>query len=120
MDKSEVVPDGPFAPNLLNTVIFLFDFWVSSVNFVINYEGEPFMKSIRENKGLYRSVMLTFAIIMAGLLGVEIVTENMALVPMPSGLYVVLVPGIFVVDLLLCLLIKSGCNYYKYKTTILS
>jgi manganese-transporting P-type ATPase len=58
-----LVPDGPFNPNALNSCTFLLT-CLSTVNtFAVNYRGHPFMQHLHENKLLYRSLQLCYAVL---------------------------------------------------------
>ena len=58
MDPAErQAADADFAPNLVNTVTYLLNAWVQVTTFAVNYVGHPFTQSIKENKGLWLSVM---------------------------------------------------------------
>lgn len=48
--------DDEFAPTLMNTIIFIYSFLNNTINFVVNYQGEPFMKNMTENTWLMRLV----------------------------------------------------------------
>ena len=48
----EMHPDGDFAPNVINTVVFLLSTAMQVSIFGVNYGGWPHMESLRENKKL--------------------------------------------------------------------
>eukprot|EP01053_Blabericola_migrator_P007105 Blabericola_migrator_1__7104@NODE_35_length_17941_cov_94_946347_g31_i0_p1_GENE_NODE_35_length_17941_cov_94_946347_g31_i0NODE_35_length_17941_cov_94_946347_g31_i0_p1_ORF_typecomplete_len1374_score220_71Hydrolase/PF00702_26/5_3e36E1E2_ATPase/PF00122_20/1_5e30Cation_ATPase/PF13246_6/2_6e07Cation_ATPase/PF13246_6/7_8e03Hydrolase_3/PF08282_12/0_00035P5ATPase/PF12409_8/0_14_NODE_35_length_17941_cov_94_946347_g31_i017255846 len=50
--------DGPFKPNLVNTVIFLVSAAQHAATFTANYEGAPFLTPIRKTKVLGRGVVI--------------------------------------------------------------
>ena len=41
--------DEKFSPNLINTILFLFQIFNQSIIFIVNYQGEPFMKNLSNN-----------------------------------------------------------------------
>lgn len=51
-----------FEPSIVNTAIFLLSASQQLSTFAVNYQGHPFMQSIRENKGLFICLMATFGI----------------------------------------------------------
>lgn len=51
-------PDGDFAPNVLNTVVFLVSSSTTVATFAANYKGRPFMQSLRENTALFRCIVV--------------------------------------------------------------
>eukprot|EP01128_Nolandella_sp_AFSM9_P011830 TRINITY_DN8745_c0_g1_i1.p1 TRINITY_DN8745_c0_g1~~TRINITY_DN8745_c0_g1_i1.p1 ORF type:complete len:1205 (+),score=292.26 TRINITY_DN8745_c0_g1_i1:68-3616(+) len=80
-------PDDEFEPNLVNSVVFLIMTAMQVVTFFVNYEGRPFMQSMKENKGLYYSLLGCFAIVVVT--ATEILpdfNETFELVPYPSEL----------------------------------
>lgn len=56
----ELLPDADFKPNVLNTVIFLLENIMQLFVFLVNYQGHPFMQSIKENKLLYYGFIASF------------------------------------------------------------
>ena len=60
-----MIPDGPFNPNTLNTCTFLISVLATVNTFAVNYRGEPFVEPLRQNKLLWRSLQLCYAILFA-------------------------------------------------------
>jgi cation-transporting ATPase 13A1 len=54
--------DEKFSPNLLNTIIFLFQIINQSIIFVVNYKGEPFMDNIYKNSSMMKLMFGIFSI----------------------------------------------------------
>ena len=54
--------EATFSPSLINTAIFLLSASQQLSTFAVNYQGHPFMQSIRENKGLFICLLATFGI----------------------------------------------------------
>ncbi|PVU97907.1 hypothetical protein BB559_001861 [Furculomyces boomerangus] len=54
--------EGEFKPSLLNTAMYLISLSQQISTFAINYQGHPFRESLRENKVLYRGLLLVGAI----------------------------------------------------------
>ena len=81
----ELLPDADFKPNVLNTVIFLLENIMPLFVFLVNYQGYPFMQSIKENKMLYYGFIASFSFMF--LLSFEILpplNRMMDLVPLPN------------------------------------
>ena len=47
--RQEKSLDEKFSPNLINTILFLFQIFNQSIIFIVNYQGEPFMKNLSNN-----------------------------------------------------------------------
>lgn len=56
-----LVPDGPFNPNTLNSCTFLLTCLATVNTFAVNYRGRPFMKDLKENRILYRGLLVAYA-----------------------------------------------------------
>ncbi|GMF28131.1 unnamed protein product [Phytophthora lilii] len=56
-------PDGNFTPNVVNSIMFLMSSTMQVNTFVANYRGQPFMEGFWENKLLYRSALLNYAVL---------------------------------------------------------
>jgi len=52
-------PDGDFAPNLVNSAVFLISCGMQVTTFAVNYKGHPFMESLMENKPLRTCLLFT-------------------------------------------------------------
>ena len=48
--------DERFSPNLINTIMFLFQIFNQIIIFVVNYQGEPFMENIWENSFMMKLI----------------------------------------------------------------
>ena len=49
--------DEKFSPNLINTIILLFQIFNQTIIFVINYIGEPFMENILKNSSMMKLIL---------------------------------------------------------------
>ena len=79
------MPDAEFQPNVLNTVVFLLENILQLFVFLVNYQGHPYMQSIRENRMLYYGFIAAFVFMFA--LSFEIIppiNRMMDLVPLPN------------------------------------
>ncbi|KNB45779.1 putative cation-transporting ATPase [Blastocystis sp. subtype 4] len=95
----ELFPDADFKPNVLNTVIFLLENILQLYVFLVNYQGHPFMQSIRENKLLYYGFIISFSFMF--LLSWEIIpplNRMMDLVPLPNREFKWKMNGLILLD----------------------
>lgn len=80
-----LVPDGPFYPNPLSSVVYLLSTLVQANNFAANYAGHPFMEGLRENKLLFWSLTAAYgALAVAATEAFEPLQDLLQLAPMPS------------------------------------
>jgi len=80
--------DDPFAPSLINTVIFIFSALNQTINFAVNYQGEPFMKNLTTNKWLLRLIIGVVGVSLAVIFDLSMeLNEALELIPLPSDLY---------------------------------
>ena len=54
--------DEKFSPNVINTILFLFQILNQSIIFVVNYKGEPFMDNIFKNSSMMKILFGIFSI----------------------------------------------------------
>jgi cation-transporting ATPase 13A1 len=80
-----IKPDTDFQPNLKNNVVFLYTWAMTATTFLVNYEGEPFMQSFRENSKLFKGIMAMYALAVVLILDFsELLREQFQLVPFPN------------------------------------
>lgn len=110
--------DDPFTPTLMNTVIFIYSALNQTINFVVNYQGEPFMENMSKNTWLMRLV--------TGIVGISVViifdlhpplNESLELLPLPDDLtYKYSFVTIMVVDFMICYVLENWKKLFKYYT----
>jgi len=84
-DDPSNVPDGPFAPSVINTAVFLLSALVQLNTFATNYCGHPFMQSLSEHKALSRTLAASYAIFFVAATGlVPSLSRALQLVDAPS------------------------------------
>ena len=100
-DAETKSPDSTFKPNVLNTVVYLVSTISTTSTFLANYRGRPFMQGLRENKWLWRALMVNVGVVLllASGLAPEL-NELMQLVEMPSAVLRMQLMGLVVFDLL--------------------
>jgi cation-transporting ATPase 13A1 len=80
-----LIPDGEFKPNVKNSVLFLYQWWLQCTVFFVNYQGRPFMQDLSENKKLYNYIRLMFLVAIIGILDwSDLIREYLELVPFPN------------------------------------
>ena len=110
-DGEEMQPDADFKPNVINTVIYLLTMSMQTSSFVTNYRGRPFMESLRENKYLFRMVIVSYAIVLICLTDAfEPLNDLFELYPFPSEDHRMGSLGIVVFDSVLSYLIDFACR----------
>lgn len=92
-----------FTPSLLNTGIFLLQLAQQVSTFAVNYQGEPFRESIKDNKGMYYGLLgVSFLAFSSATEFVPEINEAMQFVPMDY---------IFKVKLTTCLALDLGVSW---------
>lgn len=112
-----LIPDGEFKPNVKNSVLFLYQWWLQCTVIFVNYSGRPFMQDLTENKKLFRYIIIMFAIALAGILDwFDIVREYLELVPFPNEEFQFTVIKLLTLDFGLCYLIEKVIKSFYLKT----
>ena len=101
--------DDPFAPSLINTVIFIFSAINQSVNFAVNYQGEPFMKNLSENTWLKRLIFFVVGITLVVIFDLSMeLNDALELVPLPTELnYKLGFVGMLSLDFVICYVFEN-------------
>ena len=77
--------EGEFAPNLKNTICFIYQWWNSSTVILVNYYGRPFTQDISENPKLRNGMILLYVVAFCIIFEVAPeLNEQLELVPFPS------------------------------------
>jgi len=77
--------DAEFKPNLKNSVMFIYQWWLQTTVIIVNYSGRPFTQDISENPKLQRMMFLMFAVATACTFDVsEELRDMLELVPFPN------------------------------------
>lgn len=110
--------DDPFEPTLINTVMFIFSIVIQTTNFVANYQGEPFMQSMLNNKWMVRLSGFIVGLAVAVIFDLSPdLTTTLELLPLPEdSLYRIYFLGILIGDFIICFIFenwKKIMGYYK-------
>jgi cation-transporting ATPase 13A1 len=110
--------DDPFSPTLMNTIIFIFSALNQTINFVVNYQGEPFMENMTKNKWLVR--LVSGVCILSAIVIFDMhpgLNEQLELLPVPEDMnYKLSFIGIMSANFVICYLFenwKKLFNIYK-------
>ena len=77
--------DAEFKPNLKNSVMFIYQWWLQTTVIFVNYSGRPFMESISENTKMKRMIFIMFAVATALIFNTSTeLQEALELVPFPD------------------------------------
>ena len=118
--KQEKSFDERFNPNLINSIVFLFQVFNQIIIFVVNYQGEPFMENMWENSLMLR---LIFAIIIFGFVIIfdlyPQLNEDMELVELPEDInYKITLIIIMLFNFTICYIIENWRNLFGYFESI--
>ena len=85
LSDESLVPDGEFKPNVKNSVLFLYQWWLLCTVITVNYAGRPFMEDLMENKKLFKYLVVMFSVAACGILDYsDTIREYLELVPFPN------------------------------------
>ncbi|XP_013910353.1 PREDICTED: manganese-transporting ATPase 13A1 [Thamnophis sirtalis] len=94
-----------FEPSLVNSTVYIMSMAMQMATFAINYKGHPFMESLRENKPLLWSIIISGLAIVALLTGSSPeFNEQFGLVDIPMEFKLV-ITGVLVTNFFIALLI---------------
>jgi cation-transporting ATPase 13A1 len=100
------LPDTDFQPNLKNNVVFIYTWTMTATTFLVNYEGEPYMQSLKDNTKLYKGIMIMYGIAVLAVVDVlDVVRYNFELVPFPNSYIQTQIIIALGMDTLLCIVI---------------
>eukprot|EP01114_Cavostelium_apophysatum_P016013 TRINITY_DN4488_c0_g1_i2.p1 TRINITY_DN4488_c0_g1~~TRINITY_DN4488_c0_g1_i2.p1 ORF type:complete len:1125 (-),score=320.58 TRINITY_DN4488_c0_g1_i2:19-3393(-) len=102
-DGEKIDPDAEFVPNPVNSAVFLISCAMQVTTFAVNYQGHPFMQSLRENKALF--YVLTGSGLATIMFALELMPE------MNTSFQLVLFPAEFRNVLVMLILFDFGASY---------
>jgi len=84
-NDESLIPDGEFQPNLKNSVMFIYQWWLQTTVIFVNYSGRPFMEAISENVKLKRMLFGMFFVATLCIFDCsDELRETLQLVPFPN------------------------------------
>lgn len=102
-DDFKAVVDGEFAPNVLNSVVYLLSTAQQVSVFLVNYKGRPHMEGLFDNRALLNMLCVSGSIVVLCTLGVsEQLNDFMQLAPWPNTELKMQVVTAVLVDLFGC------------------
>ncbi|CAF0986240.1 unnamed protein product [Didymodactylos carnosus] len=79
--------EAEFSPNLVNTTVYIMSLTLQVATFAVNYQGKPFMESLRSNKPLLYSLIFSFTFIICLIFNLlPQVTEQFQIVIIPDDI----------------------------------
>ncbi|XP_062514963.1 endoplasmic reticulum transmembrane helix translocase-like [Corticium candelabrum] len=100
-----------FEMNILNSTVYLIGMTMQVTTFAVNYKGHPFMASLRENKPLMISILLSFAAIAALAAGfMPDLASQLEIVEFPSEFQTTLMMVLFL-DFAVTFVVDRTCEF---------
>lgn len=111
MQAGEDVDTADFRPTLLNSVVFMMSTLVTATTFAVNYRGEPFMKSITQNRPMFYALIVLVGLVFYFAFEVDPETnEYFEIVKMPTEEFKYALIQLLMVDLGGSFLIETICR----------
>eukprot|EP00921_Rhytidocystis_pertsovi_P002401 GHVQ01004101.1.p1 GENE.GHVQ01004101.1~~GHVQ01004101.1.p1 ORF type:complete len:1226 (+),score=142.92 GHVQ01004101.1:65-3742(+) len=109
--------DGPFRPNLVNTVVFYLLASMHASSFLSNYVGKPFMTPLCENRGLVFMLLTFVLLLMVGVTEIcPAANAALSLVPAPDRNFKWKLTGLVVCDVCLSwFLATATCQFRLWR-----
>jgi len=104
--------EAEFSPNLVNTTVYIMSLTLQVATFAVNYQGRPFMESLRSNKPLLYSLIFSFSLIICLIFNLlPQVTEQFQIVIIPDDLRIIF---FYVVlgDIVTAFIVDRTLNYF--------
>ncbi|CAF4828323.1 unnamed protein product [Rotaria sp. Silwood1] len=79
--------EAEFSPNLVNSTVYIMSITLQIATFAVNYQGYPFMESLRANKPLLYSIIFSFTLVLSLIFNLlPQLTEQFQIVLMPDDM----------------------------------
>ncbi len=108
--------DDPFSPTLMNSIIYIYTALNTTINFIVNYQGEPYMQRINDNKWLMRLIYFVLGTSVVVIFDLHPpLNEGLELLPLPQdNIYKLKFLGIISVNLITCLILENWKKIIGY------
>jgi len=112
-----MVPDGDFAPNIKNSVMFVYQWWLQCSIIFVNYTGRPFMQDMNENPKLKYLLLANFIVATCCIFDTsDELRETLELVAYPNDEFKQSVIKWLFIDLIWCYIVEKTCKTMYLKT----
>ena len=106
-----LIPDGEFKPNIKNSVMFVYQWWLQCGVIFVNYTGRPFMQDMSENPKLKYLLIANFFVITSCIFNTsDELREKFELVEYPNDEFKQTVIKILFLDLAFCYVVEKTCK----------
>jgi len=113
----EWIPDGDFKPNIKNSVMFVYQWWLQCSIIFVNYTGRPFMQSMDENPKLKWLLLANFCVASMCIFDYsDELRETLELVAYPNDEFKKSVITVLFIDLAFCYVVEKTCKSIYLKT----
>lgn len=114
-----LIPDGEFKPNIKNSVMFVYQWWLQCGVIFVNYSGRPFMEDFSENRKLKWLMAGNFMVLTCCIFDTsDELRETFELVPYPNEEFKQTVIRMLTIDLVFCYVVEKTCKSFYLKTFI--
>jgi len=104
--------EAEFAPNLVNSTVYIMSITLQIATFAVNYQGYPFMESLRSNKPLLYSIFFSFSLVLSLIFNLmPQLTEQFQIVLIPDDMRLI-VFCVVMGDVVLAYLIDRVLAYF--------
>ena len=112
-----LIPDGEFKPNIKNSVMFVYQWWLQCGVIFVNYTGRPFMQDFSENPKLKYLLIANFMVLTCCIFDQnEELRETFELVPYPNEEFKQSVIRMLIIDLGFCYTVEKICKTMYLRT----
>jgi len=112
-----LVPDGEFKPNIKNSLMFVYQWWMQCGVIFVNYTGRPFMQDMSENPKLKYLLLANFIVLTCCIFNTsDELREKFELVPYPNDEFKTTVIRMLVIDLGFCYAVEKTCKSIYLKS----